>query len=478
MLPIDFLHHPKSEQITLGHTGRFPLLRPLKVDLKTRASHTYVVGVSGKGKSKLLESLLYQDIAAGRGVGLIDPHSQLASDLLRILVTKNLTNDPNILAKIIYVDPARTDYVIPFNVLAAAGEEPYDIATSVVEAFRRTWPLSLQEAPHFTNVIMAALLVLIANKLTLMDMPRLLTNKEYRESCLKAVNDHSVIEFFHDRFDRWGREAPLMRESVLNKIGAFNLNPRLKLMLGQKANHLNFREIMDEGKILILDLGRCDTETNRLIGSLVVTGLEMAMRRRTNDRLWNLTIDEFAGYVANEGSAKTLAHVLSEGRKFRMSMTVAHQNLSQLTEKIIGAISNVQTKVIFGVGRYDAEYLAKLVGKVNPEEVKRDPKTTNQHELFTNLMEQWEGWIDEMRFQPDRKALVSVGNKPVQQIQTLKIPTYTATEVEVEEVRIQSVYKYGVLYDRVMQNLCETRSVSAPSWQLPKTPIPAYEIIE
>jgi hypothetical protein len=99
----------------------------------------------------------------------------------------------------------------------------------------------------------------------------------------------------------------LLREGMLNRIGAFSLNPRLKLMLGQKANHLDFRAIMDEGKVLLLDLGRSDGETNRLIGSLVVTGLEVAMRRRQNCKLWNLTIDEFAGYAANEGSVKTLA---------------------------------------------------------------------------------------------------------------------------------------------------------------------------
>jgi hypothetical protein len=166
----------------------------------------------------------------------------------------------------------------------------------------------------------------------------LLTNVDFREQCLEAVTEPQVVQFFHDRYDRWGREAPLMRESTLNKIGAFSLNPRLKLMLGQKHNHLDFRAIMDEGEILLLDLGRSDGETNRLIGSLVATGLELAMRRRQNRTLWNLTIDEFAGYVANEGSAKTLAHVFSEGRKFRMSMTVAHQDLSQLTPRMLGAL--------------------------------------------------------------------------------------------------------------------------------------------
>jgi hypothetical protein len=110
----------------------------------------------------------------------------------------------------------------------------------VLEAFRRTWPECLKEAPHFSNVVTAALIVLIENGLTLMHMPRLLTNTEFREQCLERVTDVNVVEFFHDCYDRWGREAPLMRENTLNKIGAFSLNPRPKLMLGQRPSHLDF----------------------------------------------------------------------------------------------------------------------------------------------------------------------------------------------------------------------------------------------
>ncbi len=157
--------------------------------------------------------------------------------------------------------------------------------------------------------------------------PHLLTCDEFREQCLERVTDGNVVEFFHDRYGRWGREAPLMRESTLNKIGAFSLNPRLTWMPGQKANHLDSRAIMDEGKILLLDLGHSDRETNRLTRRPVVTGWELAMRWRRNWKLSNLTIDEFAGYVANEGAVKTLAHVFSKGRKFRKTMTVAHQDL-------------------------------------------------------------------------------------------------------------------------------------------------------
>jgi hypothetical protein len=449
-------HFGKPDDLILGRIGTSYFAPVVRVSTKDRAAHHYVIGLSGKGKSKHLEHCLFQDIAGGRGCGLIDPHYQLVDDLLRLLITKGVLADTSIRTKIIYVDPARLDYVVPFNVLSSP-DSPYDIAASVLEAFRRTWPESLKEAPHFSNVVTAALIVLIENSLTLMDMPRLLTNKEFRDGCLQNVTEPNVIEFFHDRYDAWGREAPLMRESTLNKVGAFSLNPRLKAMLGQTANHLDFQTIMDEGKILLLDLGHCDGETNRLIGSLVTTGLERAMRRRKKRTLWNLTIDEFAGYVANEGSVQTLSHVFSEGRKFRMSMTVAHQDLSQLTPRMLGALSNVQTKVIFGVSRHDAEFFAKVIGRVDTEAIKRDPKTENQHELFASLPEQWEQWVDKLRFQPPRCAMVASRDGKAASIRTITIPGYAASDEDVEAIRQESLRRYGIPYNEAVNNMDKRR---------------------
>ena len=131
--------HPKRDYLILGHRKR-PYIPPLvRIPTSARAAHMYVIGMSGKGKSKLLEYCLYQDIAASRGCGLIDPHSQLADDLLRLLIAQNILADPDIRDKLIYVDPARTDYVIPFNVLVTEANHPYDVAATVLEAFRRAW---------------------------------------------------------------------------------------------------------------------------------------------------------------------------------------------------------------------------------------------------------------------------------------------------------------------------------------------------
>ena len=477
MLRLPVFLNQNGGNLVLGRIGKFPFAPLVRLSAKEREGHLYIIGSSGKGKSKLLENILIQDIAASRGCGMIDPHSLLADDLLRSLASRRILANPTLRKKLIYIDPARMDYVVPFNVLSNPQERPYEIATMVLEAFRRTWPESLKEAPHFTNVIIAALLVLIENHLTLMHMPRLLTNKSFRDKCLDRVTDPQVVEFFHQRFDRWENRSALRNESILNKVGAFSLNPSLRLMLGQPENQLNFREIMDQGKILLLDLGHADPETSRLIGSLVVTGIELAMRSRQQPNLWNLVIDEFADYVSTEGSMETLAQVFTAGRKFGVSLTIAHQHLAQLTPGILGALSNVQTKVIFGVGRPEAEYFARIIGRVEPEEVKREPLTETQHKMFSPLSEQWEKWVDQLHYQKDRWATVATREGRTILMRTVELPAYTATDEEVEMIRHQSLKQYGIPYAQAERRIEKSLArASGPS--LSETDVPTFEVLK
>lgn len=222
-----------------------------RLPLDSFDTHMYVVGKTKKGKSKFLEHTALQLITMGQGCGLLDPHSDLVDDLLAYLAPH--LEDEEARQRVIYFEPGRDDCLLPFNVLDVP-YEPYTIAQNVLEAFRRTWPESLREAPRFANIVLAALLVLIENKLTLVEMPRLLTDKEYRETLLGRTTNPEAVHFFQERYDRWGREQPLMVESVLNKVGAFVINPRLRLILGQGENRLPFREIMDGRKVLICDL--------------------------------------------------------------------------------------------------------------------------------------------------------------------------------------------------------------------------------
>lgn len=471
-LNLPLFRHRNRNTISLGTTGRFPFTSQFTIPTSAIGNHIYCIGISGVGKSKILETLTSQLIAKGHGCGVLDPHSLLIDDLLKHLISTRILDDPAIRERMIYIDPSRTDYVIPFNPLATP-DQPYRVATSVIEAFRRTWPESLKEAPHFSNVMLHSLLLLIKTQQTLVDMPRLLVDQDYREILLSQAGDVELTSYFHDRYDAWQRDGAVMRESSLNKCTALSTNPYLKMMLGQRQP-LDFAEVMDSGKILLLDLGRSDLETNKLIGSLIVTGLELAMRRRRNRNLFNLTIDEFAGYVANHGSETTFAHVLSEGRKFGFTITAAHQTLSQISDRILGALGNIRTKIIFGIGRYDAEYLAKLIGSVDTEAIKRDPKTDIQHEVFSPLQEQWEVIVQRLRSQPPRHATVATHDNRVVNIRTSTIPPYTATTEDVEHIRRECLARYGIPASKAQKSL--DQNVSIPPMAESEIP-PAFDIL-
>jgi hypothetical protein len=465
MLSLPFFRHGEGD-LVLGRTGPFPFSPLYRVLAHARSTHMYVIGITGKGKSKLLEHCLFQDVRAGRGCVLIDPHGDLVQDVLRLCLTRQVL-DPDDVERLIYFDPTRKDYIVPFNVLNTPGE-PYEVAQRVVEAFRRTWPESLSEAPHFSNVATAALMTLIAHRLTLTDMHRLLVEPDWREKLLERVDNSEVVSFFRDRYDRWGREAPVLRESTLNKVAAFTFNPYLRLVLGQRENHLDLRRIMDEGKVLLVDLGQCDGETRRLLGSLLVTGLEQAAASRQDVPQEARTpcyayIDEFQDFAANPGSVKSLAQILSECRKFGLHLTLAHQNLSQLSERMWGAIGNIQTRVIFGVARQDAEWFAHEVGRVDTRAIKHEPQTETQHPVFAPLAEQWEEWTALLKYQPARQAFVAAHDGSIRRIWTMPISPYTATDEAVEEMRRSSLRWHGIPYAQAQRNLKESHEGQYPS---------------
>lgn len=436
----------RRERVRLGRTG--PLgLWPYAISCSERNTHLYVIGTTGQGKSKFLESLIVQDILAGRGCGLVDPHTDLARDVLAHLLTVGYFDSPEARQRVIYFDPTRTDYCIPFNILASA-QPPYAVAQQVMEAFRRTWPHALEEAPRFANIALAALLVLIETRQTLVDMARLLTDTEYREQLLAQVSDPQLVDFFHTRFDRWGRDGPLMIESTLNKISAFAFNPHLKRLLGAKENRLDFRRIMDDGQVLLVDLGNCDGETRRLVGSLVVTGMEAAALSRKEHagsrRPFYFFLDEFQDFCANDGAAKTLAQILSECRKFGLHLHLAHQTLGQVQNRIASALGNVGIKVVFAVDREDAEIMARKLFAVDTTEVKREAQTDTQHPVYAPLPEQWERAVAIIQALKPRTALVKRRGNNVALMRTLAIHRYSASATDIQQLETELAHLHGV----------------------------------
>jgi len=418
----------RRPQLTLGTFGPLNLLR-CRLPLEAFDTHLYVVGRTKKGKSKFLQSLLAQLMLLGQGCGLLDPHSDLCDDLLGQLHPR-LISDPDLCSNVIYFQPGRDDYLVPFNVLRIPGE-PYTVAQNVLEAFRRTWPESLRVAPRFSNIVLASLLLLIEQDLTLIEMPRLLTEPGYRQALLRRCNNVEVVRFFRERYERWGRERSTMVESVLNKVGAFVINPRLKTILGSQENGLPFREIMDGRKVLLCDLGRVDAETRRLLGSLIVTGLEQAAFTRKDTPLaqrqpFTFLIDEFQDYCANAGSAQTLARILAECRKFRLHLGLAHQTMSQIGSDLLrGALENAQVKAVFGTGRATANALVEELFIPQMAEVKHevqdDVQKERSHPTFFSLGEQWEKYTQQAQRLTRRHAMIQLPER--ERICTVRTPT-------------------------------------------------------
>lgn len=467
--------------LILGKTGSF--LHPLyAVEQKERRAHAYIIGTTTKGKSKLLEHCLYQDITHGRGVGLLDPHGDLSDDILRYLVSfkdrsymrcgffdENHNTD-----KIIYLDPTRTDYIIPFNPLVkTSGTPDYDLALEMVEIFRRVWSDSLREAPQFTNIFLNSLLVLLANDLTLLELQKLLTDREYREYLLQAVKNRDIVDFYHERYDKWGREAPHMIESTLNKVNAFTLNDQLKMILGQRRS-INLRQIMDEGLVLIVNLGSCAEETAKLLGSLLTTKIQQAAlsRRdislRENRRPFYLYLDEFQIFVSHEGGVKTFSRMLSEAAKFGLHLILAHQTQSQMSDLMRGAIGNIGIKVVFGVERNDAEFVAKGIFLPDIDKIKEQARSDTQHTLFDSLSNQWETFTQmiDKKSLPAREAYVVSQNRSAVKIKTIDVRDRKCSDEQLETIKKYSVVRWGRPIGAVKAEIEERMSTFIPKEHL------------
>jgi hypothetical protein len=443
--------------IVLGKTGWFPWQR-FFLGEGERKTHMYVVGTTTRGKSKLMEHCLYQDITAGRGAGIIDPHGDLADDLLRRLSSHRgmwgmkppFTDNPTNLDRIIYIDPSRTDYSVAINPLQVEpGADLYEAASDIIEVFRRIWPVSLNEAPVFADVMLNTLITLMENGLTLLEVPRLLTDKPYRDSLLERVHNPSVREFFFARYDRWGREQALKIESTLNKVSALVTSERLRGILGQRESTIDFRAVLDQGKVLVVNLGDCGETTARFLGSVVLARLQQtaATRRdipqRDNRRPYYLYVDEFQQFVANEGGVKTFSQMLSSAAKFGLHLVLAHQTQSQMDYKMRGAIGNIGAKIVFGVDREDAEVMARKLFEVELSEVKSEAHTEVQHPIFFPLSEQWEKWVRELQQLPQRCAYAVSQGQAAQRLTTAMVQDRAGTEEALERVKLHSLRRYG-----------------------------------
>ena len=324
-----------------------------------RRCHTYVIGKTGTGKTTLLLNMMLSDILSGEGLAVLDPHGDLAETILDY-IPKHRIND------VVYFNPSDIEYPISLNILEDTGPERRHIVVSgLISVFKRIWKDFW--GPRLEHILRNSILALLEypESATLLAIQRMLYDPKYREKIVEKIDDPIVKAFWQKEFA--GYHARLKSEAISpiqNKIGQFLATPLIRNIVGQIRTSIDFRAIMDEGKILICNLskGRLGEENSSLLGSLVVTRLQLAAMERIDisedsRKDFYLYVDEFQNFVSTE----IFSHILSEARKYRLNLTIAHQYLSQLDRDTMEAVfGNVGTTISFRVGSRDAELLAEF----------------------------------------------------------------------------------------------------------------------
>lgn len=322
-----------------------------------RRRHLYIVGKTGSGKSRLLELLLVSDIQNGHGCCLIDPHGDLADELL-MFVPKERIDD------VVYVNPTDRDFPIGFNPLEPVDsyEERQHLSRFLIAIFKKlfaeNWNSRME---HLIRYITLALLETPDSNV--LGIPRMLSDVNFRQRVIKQLQDPVVKSFWTNEFSASNEQfINAAAVPILNKVGQFISNPIIRNMVGQRKNMLDFDKFMNEGKIVIINLskGKLGEDNAALLGSMFITKIQQAAlaRAKINEeqrRDFYFYVDEFQNFATDAFSS-----ILSEARKYHLDLTIAHQYIAQLPDDVKAtAFGNVGSIIVFPVGGDDAEYLAK-----------------------------------------------------------------------------------------------------------------------
>lgn len=356
-----------DDGIMLGYNIFRGAKKRINLNLEDRRRHIYAVGQTGTGKSTFLENLALQDMLSGNGFAFIDPHGDTVESLLA-MVPKERTED------VIYFNPSDMEYPLGLNMLEFDDPDQKDFL--IQEAIGMLYKLYDPQrqgiiGPRYEHLFRSAALTVMAGPDggTFIDIPKLFSDKNYVNQKLKHVTDQTVLDF-------WLKEMPGSERSnefgevkswFVSKFGAFLSNQMMRNIIGQPRSSFNLREIMDNKKILLVNLskGRTGELNSKLLGMIFVMKFQAAAMSRANipeDQRtdFSLYVDEFQNF-----STESFASILSEARKYRLSLIVANQFTTQLTEEIRDAVfGNIGTIVSFRVGTNDAEFLAKYFAPV------------------------------------------------------------------------------------------------------------------
>jgi hypothetical protein len=315
-----------------------------------------VLGSTGSGKTKLIEHLIQQDILAGKGLAIIDPHGDLVGRLVEFLAARfESTKMEELADRLILIEPFNPGRVIGFNPLEAQ-DQPFAVAVELAGIFRRFWADS-SWGPRMDELLRNTLVTLAQNGLTLLEARPLLTEASFRDRLLERVWVSEVRDYWCYRYSPLSDKMQGMyREPVLNKVTAFISDPAIARILGQRTSTVDFRQAMDRGKWVFLNLSKGHLRDNlHLLGTLFLAKMTRAALSRIDTpeedrRAFLVYLDEFQNFIGED-----IETVLSEARKFRLGLVLAHQTLEQLPTQLRSAIlGNVGTAVIFRLSHRDA----------------------------------------------------------------------------------------------------------------------------
>ncbi len=322
-----------------------------------RSRHMYIIGQTGAGKSGTLELLALSDVFHGHGYAIIDPHGDFAVNNMRFIPGARMQD-------VVYFNPADTAYPLGFNPLEVTDpNQKTNISSEVIGVLKRMFGESW--GPRLEYILRYTILALLDHpNTTMLDITRMLTDKKFRKEVLATCTDTVVLQFWNVEFTSWNDKFQAEAIApVLNKVGAFTANPIIRNIIGQPKSTFNIRQIMDEGKILIVNLskGLIGEDNAAILGSFMVTKIQLAAMSRQDipniedRRPFYLYVDEFQNFATD-----SFATILSEARKYGLNLTVANQYISQMSETVRDAVfGNVGTMLSFRVSADDAPILSK-----------------------------------------------------------------------------------------------------------------------
>jgi len=377
--------------VYFGATDTRSKKTPFGIRADDRMRHMYVIGKTGMGKSTLLENLAIQDIQNGEGICFIDPHGGTAEKLLEFVPESRIDD-------VVYFAPFDIENPLGFNVMEDVGSDKrHLVVAGLMSSFKRIWVdmWSARMEYILQNVLLA---LLEYPETTLIDVNRMLINKEFRNKVVEYVTDPIVKRFWVEEFagygDRYTQEAT---PAIQNKIGQFASNPLVRNIIAQPKSTFDIREMMDTRKIFIVNLskGRMGEQNADLLGSMLVTKMYLSAMSRAEETPAGLAklppfylyVDEFQSVVND-----SFANILSEARKYKLSLTIAHQYIEQVDEEIRAAVfGNVGTTIAFRVGPFDAETLKTIF---EPTFYAEDLVNLGRFQIYLTLM------IDSIGSQP------------------------------------------------------------------------------